>query len=94
MTRRFPTSTKCVALLERCQGLPNPVQIPQPVMGNICCSRRALRHDSHSSDELTGTPCPSAPRLDAKGNRLVVSPRSGRLVIIPRTDPDELPKLD
>jgi hypothetical protein len=74
------------------QGL-HPLHFSLPAMGNVCCSRRALRADGQCSAELTGTPAPRAPRVDSKGNRLAVSPTSGRLVVIPRTDPDELPKL-
>ena len=92
----FQAGLSCsAALLERCQGLPEPLQVSRPVMGNnICCSRRAPRASGHGSDELTGTPAPSAPRVDASGNRLTISPRSGRVVILPRTDPKELSQLE
>ena len=64
-------------------------------MGSICC-RRHSRADGHDYDagELVGVPCPKAPRTDARGCRVVVSPSSGKLVSLPRTDSSELVKLD
>ena len=63
-------------------------------MGNICC-RRHSRADGrdYDADTLVG-PCPKAPRTDGRGCRVVVSPSSGKLVSMPRTDSSEMVKLD